>query len=62
MFESMLYPISKEQLYSNLYEINHGFRADTLKKPVFDRGDLIGFYQVTILRTKIIQGVNSGLL
>lgn len=60
--ESVLYSVSKEQLYSNLYEIKHGFRADTLKKPVFDRGNIIGFYEVTILRTKIIQGVNSGTI
>lgn len=60
--ENVYYPISREQLYSNLYEIDHGFKVDTLKKPVFYEGDLIGFYQITIVRTKVIQGVNNGTI
>ncbi|GAA0720766.1 HAMP domain-containing sensor histidine kinase [Clostridium malenominatum] len=59
---SYIYPISREQLYSKLYEINHGFRVDTLKKPVFHEGDLIGFYQITIVRSKLIQGINKGTI
>ncbi|GAA0122897.1 hypothetical protein UT300018_22140 [Clostridium faecium] len=60
--ESTLYTISKEQLYSNLYEIKHGFKADTLKKPVFNRGDLIGFYQITLSRPNVVKGVNTATI
>ncbi|RXI42099.1 sensor histidine kinase [Clostridium tetani] len=55
-------PISQKELYSNLYEITHGFRADTLKKPVFKDGDLIGFYEITIMRNNIIKGVNNATI
>lgn len=57
--ETMSIPTSTEQLYKELYEIKHGFRADTFKKPIFSKGDLIGVYKITIMRTKIVKGVND---
>ncbi|MEL5864170.1 ATP-binding response regulator [Clostridium cochlearium] len=60
--EEYFFPLDKKQLYSNLYEIIHGFRADTLKKPVFKDGDLIGFYEITIMRSNIIKGVNDATI
>lgn len=60
--DKMIISSSIEQLYSNLYEIKHGFRADTLKKPIFNDGNLIGFYKITIMRTKIVKGVNNATI
>ncbi|SQB36237.1 response regulator [Clostridium cochlearium] len=60
--EEYFFPLDKKQLYSNLYKIIHGFRADTLKKPVFKDGDLIGFYEITIMRSNIIKGVNDATI
>lgn len=57
--EGMLYTLNKEQLYSDLYKIKSGYKACTLKKPVFDNNILVGFYQITIARENFIEGVNN---
>lgn len=50
---------SREETYSELYKIKHGYRADSLKKPVFKNDEIVGFYEITIARTKWIEGVNN---
>ncbi|KNF08193.1 Two-component sensor histidine kinase [Gottschalkia purinilytica] len=58
-----IYPmLNREQLYKDLYKINHGYRADTLKKPVFKDDKLVGFYEVTISRSNWVKGVNERTL
>lgn len=51
--------LDKEELYSNLYKIQPGYKASTLKKPVFDNNTLVGFYKITIARENFIEGVNN---
>ncbi|MTK13069.1 MAG: sensor histidine kinase, partial [Clostridiaceae bacterium] len=56
--DSIIYTKSKEDLYSNLYKITTGYKAYTLKKPVFNENVLVGFYEITIARQNFIEGVN----
>ncbi|MHC1684630.1 MAG: ATP-binding protein [Clostridiaceae bacterium] len=51
--------LNKETLYSNLYNIQSGYKAYTLKKPVFDDDVLVGFYQIIIARENYIEGLNN---
>ncbi len=57
--EDLLPTQSREILYSDLYKIQQGYKACTLKKPVFDDNVLVGFYQITIARENFIEGVNN---
>lgn len=52
------YPNSKEEIFKDLYEVKRGYKSDSLKRPVFQRGELVGIYKVTISRTDWIKGVN----
>lgn len=49
----------RDQLYTGLYEVQHGYRADTIKKPVFKNNDLVGFYEIKAVRTEWIEGINE---
>jgi signal transduction histidine kinase len=57
--ETLVYRLNEEILYSNLYNIQSGYKAYTLKKPVFDESVLVGFYQITIARENFIEGINN---
>lgn len=50
---------SNEHLYRNLYEFQRGYRANTIKKPVFLNGDIVGIYEITIVRNKLVENVNN---
>src|SRR5699024_7108999 len=51
--------IGREQLYNDLYDINQGYRSYSYKQPVFDDNELIGFFQVEVLREEWVTGVNT---
>ncbi|WMJ80942.1 HAMP domain-containing sensor histidine kinase [Clostridium sp. MB40-C1] len=55
----MFFYKAKEQLYSGLYELKHGYKADSIKKPVFKNNEIVGFYEIVVARTKWIEGVNN---
>ena len=55
---SILYS-SKQELYSDLYKVVTGYKAYTLKKPVFKDSTLIGFYKITIARDSFVDEVNN---
>ncbi|AKA68408.1 HAMP domain-containing sensor histidine kinase [Clostridium scatologenes] len=53
--------ISKEIAFSDLYKIQIGARAYTLKMPVFNKDSvLVGFYKIAVAREDFIQGINYG--
>lgn len=56
---SQSYTLSKDLLYSKLYEVQSGYKAYSLKKPVFDKGSLVGFYKVVIARKDFISSINN---
>lgn len=49
----------KQELYSDLYKIITGYKAYTLKKPVFKDSTLIGFYKITIARNSFVEDINN---
>jgi len=53
-----MFALSEENLYSNLYKIQTGTKAYTLKKPVFKDGEIVGFYKISISREDFIKGIN----
>ncbi len=53
------FPLNSEQLYSNLYNLQVGYRANTIKKPVLVNGDIIGFYEIIVARENLIKEVNK---
>ncbi|MCY6957727.1 sensor histidine kinase [Clostridium brassicae] len=57
--DDMFFYEVKERLYSGLYELKHGYKADSIKKPIFKNNDIVGFYEIIVARTKWIEGVNN---
>lgn len=47
-----MYRVNPEQMYENLYKLEQSHNTYTMKKPVFEKGILIGFYEVTMVREK----------
>ncbi len=56
------YMLSTESLYKNLNQIQHTYNTDTLKKPVFDEGNIVGFYEITIARENLKNTVKYNML
>ncbi|MFW5437281.1 sensor histidine kinase [Paenibacillus apiarius] len=50
-----LYRVNASILYEHLYELRKSHRAYTLKKPVFHQDELIGFYEITIVRDQWLE-------
>ncbi|MGV8980514.1 HAMP domain-containing sensor histidine kinase [Clostridium sp.] len=57
--ESSIFFTQKQELYSDLYKVVTGYKAYTLKKPVFEDSTLIGFYKITIARNGFVTDVNN---
>lgn len=57
--ESSILYTQKQELYSDLYKVVTGYKAYTLKKPVFEDNILIGFYKITIARNSYVEEVNN---
>ncbi|EJW19549.1 HAMP domain-containing histidine kinase [Paenibacillus alvei] len=45
-----IYRVNPEQLYENLYKLEQSHDTYMVKKPVFEKGTLIGFYEITMVR------------
>ncbi|MCH3965167.1 MAG: HAMP domain-containing histidine kinase [Clostridium sp.] len=56
--ENSDYTKSREEIYSHLYEIVTKYNLYSLKKPVFYRGELVGFYEIIIYRGDFIKQIN----
>ncbi|MCZ2259431.1 sensor histidine kinase [Sporosarcina sp. G11-34] len=50
---------NREKLYENLFSLNQGFRAYSYKQPVFDKNELVGFFQVELARSEWMAGVSE---
>lgn len=55
---NMLGYVDKSDLYSDLYKIQTGTKANTLKMPVFKDSMLVGFYKIVMTRDDFVQAVN----
>lgn len=56
--ESLNYIVNKENLYKGFYDIKVGYKADTLKKPVFSDGEMVGIYEITLSKSNFVKEVN----
>lgn len=43
-------PLNKETLYSDLFALKQGYQSFVYKEPVFDNSEIVGFFQVRVLR------------
>lgn len=50
---------NRETLYEDLYALKQGFRTHQYKAPVFDGGQLMGFYQIELSRDEWVSGVSE---
>src|SRR5699024_5764942 len=53
--ESASKQLDKDILYQDLYELNREFRTYEYKEPVFQDGQIIGFYIAEVERSKFIE-------
>src|SRR5690625_1746368 len=51
--------ISRSVLYKDLYDIKEGLRAFTYKEPVFEDGQLIGFFTIEIAREELMATIKK---
>ena len=57
-----IFTTNKENLYKDLYHIKRGYKADILRKPVFEDEELIGVYQITLNRKDFIKATNFRII
>ena len=50
---------SRESTLKNLYEFKQNYRTFVYKEPVYVEGKMVGIYEVTLLRTKWVEQVNT---
>ncbi|MGE7926482.1 ATP-binding protein [Lysinibacillus xylanilyticus] len=50
---------SKEQVFKNLYELKQKYNAFMYKEPVYQNGELLGIYEIQLVRTDWKQGVEN---
>lgn len=49
--------ISKDDLLKDLFELQQKYNAFIYKEPVYQKGDLVGLYEIQLVRTDWVQGV-----
>lgn len=49
--------VGKDELYQNLYDIQEGLTSFIYREPVFDDGQLIGFFDIEIARNELISTI-----
>lgn len=49
----------KDNLYRNLNELEINYRTFTWKKPVFEKNDIVGIYEIVVSRKDWVEGVNK---
>ncbi|MDT0125114.1 HAMP domain-containing sensor histidine kinase [Paenibacillus sp. RRE4] len=52
------YTVRSSELYRNLYHLQIRHRTFSLKKPVWDQGELVGIYEITMLREDRLEGIS----
>ncbi|WP_249900362.1 HAMP domain-containing sensor histidine kinase [Paenibacillus sp. PK3_47] len=53
-----LYTVSGPELYRDLYDLQIRHRTFSLKKPVWQKGELIGIYEIVMLRGEWLEGIS----
>ncbi|MFB7159351.1 ATP-binding protein [Lysinibacillus sp. NPDC056232] len=50
---------SKDRIFKGLYELKQNYNAFTYKEPVYQDGELLGVYEIQLVRTDWVKGVES---
>ncbi|MCL1694520.1 ATP-binding protein [Lysinibacillus sp. BPa_S21] len=50
---------SKNNIFKGLYELKQNYNAFTYKEPVYEDGELLGVYEIQLVRTDWVKGVES---
>ena len=50
---------SRERIFKGLYELKQNYNAFTYKEPVYQDGELLGVYEIQLVRTDWVKGVES---
>ncbi|MGE7688466.1 HAMP domain-containing sensor histidine kinase [Lysinibacillus sp. NPDC097214] len=50
---------TKDSIFKGLYELKQNYNAFTYKEPVYQDGELLGVYEIQLVRTDWIKGVES---
>ena len=51
--------VGKERMLNGLYDLQQAYNAFTYKEPVYLKGDLLGIYEIQLLRTDWVKGVEK---
>ena len=51
--------ISKDQIFKDLYDLQQKYNAFTYKEPVYQKGELLGIYEIQLVRKDWVQGVQN---
>ena len=51
--------ISKDQIFKDLYDLQQKYNAFTYKEPVYRKGELLGIYEIQLVRKDWVQGVQN---
>lgn len=52
------YTVRGSELYRDLYDMQIRHRTFTLKKPVWEKGELVGIYEIVMLRGEWLEGIS----
>ncbi|MFT9819981.1 ATP-binding protein [Lysinibacillus sp. NPDC056185] len=50
---------TKDRIFKGLYELKQNYNAFTYKEPVYQDGELLGVYEIQLVRTDWVKGVES---
>ncbi|MGG3797878.1 HAMP domain-containing sensor histidine kinase [Metabacillus fastidiosus] len=55
-------PYKREEIFKNLNEIKKKHRTYSVKKTVFHQNQLVGIYEITLVRDNLLQNVNNRMI
>ena len=50
---------TREAVFKNLYDFQQNYQTFVYKEPVYKKGEMIGIYKITLLRTEWMEQVNN---
>ncbi|MFJ7661848.1 sensor histidine kinase [Lysinibacillus sp. NPDC097162] len=51
--------VSREVIMKNLFELQQKYNAFTYKEPIYQKGELVGIYEIQLVRKDWVQGVEN---
>src|SRR5690625_686075 len=54
---NFVHVMNQKDVYIDLYELQQGLRSFTYKEPVFEEGQIVGFFDIEIAREELISTI-----